>query len=265
MLHNKPRGNILICEYERKKIRSIKYCLWQQIVDHWWQKISGTYIYGLCFLKVIKKVALSKHAVVKLKGGFLMKSFIMNAPLWVEHLQSSFGFAVAPTKKWWWRCSTHKDAFIINYPLFSSAKKNIGKPILNLCRLYQMTFMMTMIKFLIPTMMAYLIILIQVNLCQKHLFSHQLTHNMTIYCSLIYKFNTWKLQAQNMGRTCSAQKLFFVFVLAFRTIFAHNMFSPCSELVVFMYWTGKSMNNRLSYCGLVDPRISASDKDLPVR
>jgi hypothetical protein len=24
------------------------------------------------------------------------------------------------------------------------------------------------------------------------------------------------------------------------------------------------MNNLLSYCGLVDPRISASDKDLPV-
>ena len=37
-----------------------------------------------------------------------------------------------------------------------------------------------------------------------------------------------------------------------------------SELVVFMYWTGKSMNNRLSYCGLVDPRISASDKELLV-
>ena len=31
-----------------------------------------------------------------------------------------------------------------------------------------------------------------------------------------------------------------------------------------MYWTGKSMNNLLSYCGLVAPRISASDKDLPV-
>ena len=55
-----------------------------------------------------------------------------------------------------------------------------------------------------------------------------------------------------------------VFVLTFRTIFAHIMFSPCSELVVFMYWTGKSMNNLLSYCGLVDPRISASDKNLPV-
>ena len=25
------------------------------------------------------------------------------------------------------------------------------------------------------------------------------------------------------------------------------------------------MNNFLSYCGLVDPRISASDKDLPVK
>jgi hypothetical protein len=69
---------------------------------------------------------------------------------------------------------------------------------------------------------------------------------------------------QNMGRTCCAHKLYFVFVLTFRTIYAHNMFSPCSELVVFMYCTGKSMNNLLSYCGLVDPRISASDKDLPV-
>ena len=39
---------------------------------------------------------------------------------------------------------------------------------------------------------------IQVNLCQKHSFSHQLTHNMTKDCSLIYQFSTWKLQAQNM-------------------------------------------------------------------
>ena len=28
--------------------------------------------------------------------------------------------------------------------------------------------------------------------------------------------------------------------------------------------TGKSMNNLLSYCGLVNARIRASDKDLPV-
>ena len=39
---------------------------------------------------------------------------------------------------------------------------------------------------------------IQVNLFQKHLILHQLTHNMTKDCSLIYQFSTWKLQAQNM-------------------------------------------------------------------
>ena len=43
------------------------------------------------------------------------------------------------------------------------------------------------------------------------------------------------------------------------------MYTTCSELVVFMYWTDKSMNNTLSYCGLVDARIDASDKDLPVK
>ena len=30
---------------------------------------------------------------------------------------------------------------------------------------------------------------LQVNLCQKYLFSHQLTHNMTKDCSIIYQFN----------------------------------------------------------------------------
>ena len=43
-----------------------------------------------------------------------------------------------------------------------------------------------------------------------------------------------------------------------------SIYTTCSELIVFMYWTGKSMNKLLSYFGLVDPRISASDKDLPV-
>ena len=42
------------------------------------------------------------------------------------------------------------------------------------------------------------------------------------------------------------------------------MYTTCSELVVFMYRTGKLMNNLLSYCGLVDARIRASKKDLPV-
>ena len=31
-----------------------------------------------------------------------------------------------------------------------------------------------------------------------------------------------------------------------------------------MYRTGNSMNNLLSYCGLIDAKIRASDKDLPV-
>ena len=52
--------------------------------------------------------------------------------------------------------------------------------------------------------------------------------------------------------------------LSFRTIYVHNMFSCCFDLVVFMYWTGKSMNNLLLYCGLVDAKIRTSDKDLPL-
>ena len=31
-----------------------------------------------------------------------------------------------------------------------------------------------------------------------------------------------------------------------------------------MYWTCNQMNNLLPYCGLVDAKIKASDKDLPV-
>ena len=42
------------------------------------------------------------------------------------------------------------------------------------------------------------------------------------------------------------------------------VYTTCSELVVFMYWTGNSMDNLLSYCGLFDARISTSDKDLLV-
>ena len=39
---------------------------------------------------------------------------------------------------------------------------------------------------------------------------------------------------------------------------------PRFELGFFMYWTCNSMNNLSSYCGLVDAKIRASDKDLPV-
>ena len=40
---------------------------------------------------------------------------------------------------------------------------------------------------------------VQVNLCQKLLILHHLTHNMTTDCSLNYKFNTWKFKAQTWG------------------------------------------------------------------
>ena len=39
-----------------------------------------------------------------------------------------------------------------------------------------------------------------------------------------------------------------------------NSNKTCSELVFF----GNSMNNLLSYCGLTDARMRASEKDLPV-
>ena len=42
------------------------------------------------------------------------------------------------------------------------------------------------------------------------------------------------------------------------------VYTTCSELASFMYWTRNSMNNLSSYCGLVDAKIRASDKDLPV-
>ena len=42
------------------------------------------------------------------------------------------------------------------------------------------------------------------------------------------------------------------------------VYTTSSELGIFMYSTGNSMNNLLSYCGLIDARISASEKDLPV-
>ena len=72
-----------------------------------------------------------------------------------------------------------------------------------------------------------------------------------------YKLRTWgeHVVCKNCSECQNKNK---------KTIFVQNMFSPCSELVVFMYWTGKSMNNLLSYYGLVDVRINASDKDLPV-
>ena len=99
-------------------------------------------------------------------------------------------------------------------------------------------------KFLIKTFKNFERGAVQVNL----------TNNMTKDCLLIYQFSTWKLQAQNM------YKIYFLL-----WHLEQFMCTTCSELVVFMYWTGKPMNNRLSYCGLLDVRTDVSDKDLPVQ
>ena len=72
---------------------------------------------------------------------------------------------------------------------------------------------------------------------------------------------------ENMGRTCYLYKLFWVSkqkIIWVLTTYIHNMFWTCSELATFMYWACNSMNNLLSYCGLVNARMNASEKDLPV-
>ena len=38
----------------------------------------------------------------------------------------------------------------------------------------------------------------------------------------------------------------------------------CTQHVVNLYFLGNSMNNILSYCGLTDAKMRASEKDLPV-
>ena len=53
-------------------------------------------------------------------------------------------------------------------------------------------------------------------------------------------------------------------VLNARDNFCTQHVLPRFELGIFMYWTCNSMNNLSSYCGLVDAKIRASDKYLPV-
>ena len=76
---------------------------------------------------------------------------------------------------------------------------------------------------------------------------------MTTDCSLNDKFNTWKFQAQNMGRTWCVHKLFWMSKQKKQFVFT------CSQLGIFMYWTCNLMSNLLWYCGLVDAKKRASE------
>ena len=91
----------------------------------------------------------------------------------------------------------------------------------------------------------------KVNLFQKHLFLHQLTHNMTKDCSLNYEFSLWKFQGQNM--LCTQ----IVFVLIFRTIYEHNMFWAWN-FHVLNWWFKEQSVVICTYC------VLASDNHLPV-
>ena len=60
----------------------------------------------------------------------------------------------------------------------------------------------------------------------------QYDNRLSIDLPAQYMKTTNSEHGENMMCT---QIVFVVFVLTFRTVFAHTMFSPCSELVVFMY------------------------------
>ena len=60
--------------------------------------------------------------------------------------------------------------------------------------------------------------------------STNLQYDNRLFIELPVKY--MKLQAHNALRTCCVHKL--VFVLTFRTIYVHNMFSTCSELEISM-------------------------------
>ena len=71
---------------------------------------------------------------------------------------------------------------------------------------------------------------IQVNLFQKRSFVHQLTHNMTTDCSLIYDFSTRKVQ----NILCT--KIVFCFCFGIQNNFCTqhvlNLYFSCTELVI---------------------------------
>ena len=90
----------------------------------------------------------------------------------------------------------------------------------------------------------------------------QYDNKLSIELTVMYKKIPRGEHGENMGRTCCVHKLFWMSKQ--KTIFEHNMFSTCFELGIFTYWTDNSMINLLSYCGLVDAKIRASDIDLPV-
>ena len=100
---------------------------------------------------------------------------------------------------------------------------------------------------------------IQVNLCQKVIFAStnpQYDNRMFIELQIQYLHENYKHKSRLEHVAYTNCFLFW-----------HSeqfVYTTCSELGFFLYWTCNSMINQLSYCGLVNARINASKKDLPV-
>ena len=79
---------------------------------------------------------------------------------------------------------------------------------------------------------------------------NQLTQNMMKDCSL------------NSPKNTRSQYVVYKYCFEFQNKNKKNNF--CTQHVVNLNFSGNSMNNLLSYCGLTDARMKASEKDLPV-
>ena len=80
--------------------------------------------------------------------------------------------------------------------LFTICHSSLSSPLYFYSDKYMSVFLRYLLNHLLKSIEKFIV---QVNLCQKLLFLHQLTHNMTTDFSLNYKFNTWKFQAQTWG------------------------------------------------------------------
>ena len=94
-----------------------------------------------------------------------------------------------------------------------------------------------------------IMLVIQVNLFQKPSFLHLLSHNFSRDCSL------------NSPKNTNSQHVVYKNVCFFCFDIQNNI---CTQNVLILYFSRNSMNNFLSYCGLTDLRMRASEKDLPV-
>ena len=97
--------------------------------------------------------------------------------------------------------------------------------------------------------------------------------------SSTYSFEVWsihKLRGHNTGKSLSEALIlvstnpqydkrlnyeFSTWKFKLRTCWQHVVYTNC---FLFFFWHSEQFMYLLSYCGLVDTRISASEKDLPV-